>query len=157
MFKTQKKTDSTNNTIGVIYPKLSKLFLITSIIFIIWILFVAMGAFILEMGPNWAFLNLENWIIVWCVLTVIFIILGVIFCFQYTSKIDKKLELDKPEPEVLHDKRVYVYTYPTGAEGGIFSKTYISIDENNVLRLRGLMISQQKLWGKKEKNLFYEC
>ena len=152
MFKTQKKTDGTNNTLGVIYPKLSKLFLITSILFIIWILFVAMGAFILEMGPNWALLNLENWITTWCVLTVIFIILEVVFYFQYTSKVDKKLELDKHEPELLHDKRVYAYTYPTGAEGGIFSKTYISIDENSVLRLRGLMIPQQKLWDKKEKN-----
>ena len=152
MFKTQKKTDGTNNTLRVIYPKLSKLFLITSILFIIWILFVAMGAFILEMGPNWALLNLENWITAWCVLTVIFIILEVVFYFQYTSKVDKKLELDKPGPEFLHDKQVYVYTYPTGAEGGIFSKTYISIDENSVLRLRGLMIPQQKLWGKKEKN-----
>ena len=152
MFKTQKKTDGTNNTLGVICHKLSKLFLITSILFIIWILFVAMGAFILEMGPNWALLNLENWIIAWCVLTVIFIILEVVFYFQYTSKVDKKLELDKPEPEFLHDKRVYVYTYPIDVEGGIFSKTYISIDENSVLRLRGLMIPQQKLWGKKEKN-----
>ena len=152
MSKTQKKTDGTNITLGFIYPKLSKLFLITSIIFIIWILFVAMGAFILEMDPNWALLNLENWITAWYVLTVIFILLEVFFYFQYTSKVDKKLELDKPEPELLHDKRVYVYTYPTGAEGGIFSKTYISIDENNVLRLRGLMISQQKLWGKKQKN-----
>jgi hypothetical protein len=152
MFKTQKKTDGTNNTLRVIYPKLSKLFLITSILFIIWILFVAMGTFILEMGPNWALLNLENWIIAWCVLTVIFIILEVVFYFQYTSKIDKKLELDKPELEFLHDKRVHVYTYPTGAEGGIFSKTYISIDENSVLRLRGLMIPQQELGGKKEKN-----
>jgi len=50
MFKTQKKTDGTNSTLRVIYPKLSKLFLITSILFIIWILFVAMGAFILERG-----------------------------------------------------------------------------------------------------------
>ena len=152
MFKTQKKTDGTNNTLGVIYPKLSKLFLITSILFIIWILFVAMGAFILGMGPNWALLNLENWITAWCVLTVIFIILEVVFYFQYTSKADKKLELGKPEPEFLHDKQVYVYTYPTDVEGGIFSKTYISIDKNSVLRLRGLMIPQQKLWGKKEKN-----
>ncbi len=152
MFKTQKKTDGTNNTLRVIYPKLSKLFLITSILFIIWILFVAMGAFILEMGPNWALLNLENWITAWSVLTVIFILLEVVFYFQYTSKVDKKLELDKTESEVLHGKRVYVYTYPTGAEGGIFSKTYVSIDENSVLRLRGLMIPPQKLWDKKEKN-----
>ena len=152
MFKTQKRTDGTNNTLRVIYPKLSKLFLITSILFIIWILFVAMGAFILEMGPNWALLNLENWITAWSVLTVIFILLEVVFYFQYTSKVDKKLELDKTESEVLHGKRVYVYTYPTGAEGGIFSKTYVSIDENSVLRLRGLMIPPQKLWDKKEKN-----
>jgi len=152
MFKNQKKTDSTKNTLGVIYPKLSKLFLIISILLIIWILFVGMGAFILEMEPNWALLNLENWITVWSVLTVIFILLEVVFYFQYTSKVDKKLELDKTEQEVLHGKRVYVYTYPTGAEGGIFSKTYVSIDENSVLRLRGLMIPQQKLWGKKEKN-----
>ena len=152
MIKTQKKTDGINNTLGVIYPKLSKLFLIISILFIIWILFVAMGAFILEMPPNWAFLNLENWITAWCVLTVIFILLEIVFYFRYTSKIYKKLELDKPEPESLHGKRVYVYTYPSGAEGGIFSKTYISIDENSVLRLRGLMIPQQKLWDKKEKS-----
>ena len=152
MFKTQKKADGTGNKLVVMYPMLSKLFLITSILFIIWILFVAMGAFILEMGPNWALLNLENWITAWCVLTVIFIILEVVFYFQYTSKVDKKLELDKPGPEFLHDKRVYVYTYPIDSEGGIFSKTYISIDETSVLRLRGLMIPQQKLWGKKEKN-----
>jgi hypothetical protein len=152
MIKTQKKTDGTNNKLGVLYPKLSKLFLITSILFIIWILFVAMGAFILEMDPNWALLNLENWITAWYVLTVIFILLEVFFYFQYTSKVDKKLELDKPESEFLRDKRVYVYTYPSGAEGGIFSKTYISIDENSVLRLRGLMIPQHKLWDKKEKN-----
>ena len=151
MLKAQKKTDGTNITLRVLYPKLSKLFLITSILFIIWILFVAMGTFILEMGPNWALVNLENWITSWCVLAVIFIILEVVFYFQYTSKLEKKLELDKHEPEFLHDKRVYIYTYPIDTEGGIFSKTYISIDENSVLRLRGLMIPQQKAWGKKEK------
>ncbi len=152
MFKTQKKTDGTNNTLRVIYPKLSKLFLITSILFIIWILFVAMGAFILEMGPNWALLNLENWITAWCVLTVIFIILEVVFYFQYTSKVDKKLELEEPESEFLHDKRLYVYTNPAGTEGGIFSKTYISIDEDIVLRLRGLIIPPNEVWVRKEEN-----
>ena len=152
MIKIQKKTDGTNNTLEFKYHKLSKLFLIVSILFIIWILFVAIGTFILKMSPNWAFLNLENWITAWCVLTVIFILSEIFFYFQYTSKIDKKWEIDKPEPEFLSGKRVYVYTYPSGAEGGLFSKTYISIDENSVLSLRGLMISQQDLWGKEEKN-----
>jgi hypothetical protein len=152
MFKEQKKTKNPNNTYRIIYPKLSKLFLIISILFLIWILFVAMGALILKMPPNWALLNLENWIIVWSALTVIFIMVEVFFYFQYTSKVYKKLGMDKPELEFLDGKRVYIYTYPKGAEGGIFSKTYISIDENSVLRLRGLMIPQHKLWEKKEKN-----
>ena len=152
MFNTQKKTEDTNNNLRVIYPKLSKLFLIISILFLIWILFVAIGAFILKMSPNWALLNLENWIIIWSVLTVIFIILEVVFYFKYTTKFDEILEFDELETEFLHGKRVYVYTYPKGVEGGIFSKTYISIDENSVLRLRGLMIPQHKLWDKKEKN-----
>jgi len=152
MINKQKKTDGPNNTLRIIYPKLSKLLLITSILFIIWILFVAMGAFILEMDPNWALLNLENWINAWCLLTVIFILLEFFFYFQYASKVDKKLKTGKPEPEFLNGKRVYVYTYPPGEKGGIFSKTYISIDKNSVLRLRGLMIPQQKLWDKKEKS-----
>ena len=152
MFKAQKKTNNTNNTYRIIYPKLSKLFLTISILFLIWILFVAIGALFLKMPPNWALLNLENWIIVWSVLTVIFIMVEVFFYFQYTSKVYKKLEMNKPESEFLHGKRVYIYTYPKDAEGGIFSKTYISIDENSVLRLRGLIIPQHKLWEKKEKD-----
>ena len=152
MPKTQKKADGTGNKLVVMYPMLSKLFLITSILFIIWILFVAMGAFILEMGPNWALLNLENWITAWCVLTVIFIILEVVFYFQYTSKVDKRVESKEPESEFLHGKRLYVYTHPAGTEGGIFSKTYISIDENNVLRLRGLIVPPNEVWNKKEEN-----
>ncbi len=40
-------------------------------------------------------------------------------------------------------------TYPEGVEGGIFSKTYVGIDEHNVLRLRTLMVPPDELWSQK--------
>ena len=62
----------------------------------------------------------------------------------------KRMEKGKIEPEYINGKRVHVLTFPHGKEGGIFSKTYIQIDEDNVLRLRTLLIPPDELWGKKE-------
>jgi len=150
MSKTSKKADGTDNKLVIKYHMLSKIFIIISILFIVWISIVALGIFILELEPNWAFLNLENWIIAWCVMTVIFIMLEIIFYVQYTSKMNKIVESN--ESEFVHGKRLYVYTHPAGTEGGIFSKTYISIDENSVLRLREVIISPNEIWSEKEEN-----
>jgi hypothetical protein len=54
-------------------------------------------------------------------------------------------------PDYIHGKRLYIYTNPSDSKGGIYSKTYIKIDENNVLRIRNLMIPPDELWNKKEK------
>ena len=35
-------------------------------------------------------------------------------------------------------------------EGGIFSKTYIHINDKTILRLRTLMIPPEDLWGEKK-------
>jgi len=151
MSKTSKKADGADNKLVVKYQMLSKIFIIISILFIVWISFIALGIFILELEPNWAFLYLENWIISWCVLTLIFIILEVIFYVQFISKTNKRVEFKESESEFLHGKRLYVYTHPAGSEGGIFSKTYISIDENNVLNLRGVINSTKEAWTEKEE------
>jgi len=50
--------------------------------------------------------------------------------------------------EYINGKKIHIYTSPKGTEGGIFSKTYIEIDEHNLLRLRTLMIPPGELWGK---------
>jgi hypothetical protein len=54
------------------------------------------------------------------------------------------------KPEFIDGKYVHVFTYPKGIEGGIFSKTYIEIDTENVLRLRILIASPNELWSNKE-------
>jgi len=151
MLKVKKNLDNIDNKLLVLYTILIKIFLIISILFLIWIVFIAFGSFILEFQPNWAILDLKNWILIWCFLVVIFIILEIAFYIHYSSSIDKRIEFVETEPESIFGKRLYIYTFPIGAEGGIFSKTYIQIDKNSVLRLRNQIIPPNDLWNKEEK------
>ncbi len=130
------------------YSRLSKILLVITVLFSLWILFVALANIILKFEPAWAFFTLDVWIYVWCFVVCFFILLILIFFFHYSSVRKKRLEQEKPKPEFIDGKRLHIYTCPKGSEGGIFSKTYIKIDDNNILRLRTLMIPPNELWEK---------
>jgi hypothetical protein len=117
---------------------------------VIWIAIVYAGVAFLEYGQDWALLNLEGWTIAVSALFGIFIILELIFYVHYSSNKSKIAEKQKPKTEFINGKRLHVFTYPKGKEGGIFSKTYIEIDDKNILRLRSLMIPPEDLWSKKQ-------
>lgn len=137
--------------LGVGYSKWSKIFLVITVLFIIWVILIALRIYLFELDYNWALLSLNNWVYACCLLIGFFIILEVFFYLHYNIARDKRLIQEKPKPQFYRSKRLYHYTHPKGAEGGIYSKTYIKIDENSVLRLRALMVPPGALWGKKEK------
>ena len=130
------------------YSRIIKLLLLITIIFIICISMVFIGI-TLGSAHNWALFGIDTWIIAIIAIFGFFIILELIFYFHFYSVRNKAIELQKPKKEFIDGKRVYVFTYPKGKEGGIFSKTYIEIDNDNILRLRSLMIPPEDLWGKK--------
>jgi hypothetical protein len=130
------------------YSKLSKLFIFLSLFLLIWIIILFIGI-VFEYGHTWAALSFNGWILFVSILFVIFIILELVFYFHFSSVFEKRIKLEKPKPEFINGKKVYIFTYPEGMDGGIFSKTYIQIDENTVLRLRNLMIPPEDLWQKK--------
>ena len=138
------------NKLKARYSTLSKLFAVLAVLFIVWIVVIILGIYLLEQGYNWALLPLDSWIYLFCALIGFFVILEIIFYLRYNFAIKRRLVAEKSEPEFAQGKRLYVYTHPKGAEGGIYSKTYIKIDENGMLRLRDLMVPPQELWGKKE-------
>lgn len=154
-----EKIDIVKDKLGVRCSKLSKVFIFITILFIIWVVIIALRIYLFELDYNWALLSLNNWVYICCLLIGFFIILDVLFYFHYNAARDKRLiqEKDKrliqeqPKPRFYRSKRLYHYTHPKGTEGGIYSKTYIKIDENSVLRLRTLMTPLGPLWGKKEK------
>jgi len=132
------------------YSFWSKLFILVIILLIILLSIVFLGVYIFGYGPNWALLSLDAWIIVISILCVIFILLVLFFYYNFSSNVSKRIELETPKPEFIDGKKVYIFTFPKGSEGGVFSKTYIEIDKKNILRLRSLIVPPDELWGNKE-------
>jgi hypothetical protein len=149
--KNQELRESEKN-IGKRYSLLAKIFLLIVILLIIWVVIVLLGSLLLSYSYDWTGLSLDLWIIILCGLIGIFIIFELIFYFHYSSVQNKLMEKEKPKPEYIDSKRVHIFTFPVGMEGGIFSKTYIQIDEYNILRLRALMIPPEDLWKKKKNS-----
>ena len=131
------------------YSGLSKLFLVLGILLVLWVVIVFIGARILDYGYDWALLSVENWVLLTSIIIIIFILLIVIFFAHYYSIKRKLSSVKAPKVEFVSGKKVHVFTFPQGTEGGIFSKTYIEIDDENILRVRTLMITPDNLWNKK--------
>lgn len=151
MSETKKSLLNLENILKTRYSKLLKLFLVLALLLIVWVAVVALGIVFLELGPAWALVTLDVWVSVLIVLFVVLIIFEVIFYIHYCMVRNKRIEAERPKPEFIDGKRVHEYTYPKGVEGGIFSKTYVSIDGRSVLRLRTIMIPPGELWVKKEE------
>ena len=129
------------------YLKTSKIFFLITLIYILWIAIIILGTYTLGLGPKWAAFTIEQWVLSAIGLISVLLALQVVFILHYLILKRKKA---KPEQQLqyLQGKQVHNYTLPIGAKGGIFSKTYILIDDDRVLRIRYQMIPPQDLWGK---------
>jgi len=127
----------------------SKILFLCTIIYSLWIAFLIMSVYFLQFENKWAVLTIEQWILSAIVFISIAIGLEIIFLLYYILSRKKHIP---PEKQLifLEGKQVHNYTIPGNAKGGIFSKTYILIDEERILNLRYQMIPPKDLWGQKE-------
>lgn len=93
---------------------------------------------------GWALLTFSNWIIVTIIFIGIFIVLDLIFLFHPVFKQFIPLEEGGGKPEFIDGKRVYEYRYPEGEKEGVFSKTYIPVDDKTLVRVKTLLGSISK-------------
>jgi len=131
--------------------RVTKIFFLITILYSCWIILVVLGTYFLKLGYNWAGLTLEQWILSAIVLIGLILAIEIIVLLRYLLPRIKRLRPEKTKrKEYIQDKRVYRYTIPQDAKGGIFSKTYVLIDEDRVLNLRYQMIPPNDLWGQKQ-------
>jgi hypothetical protein len=132
--------------------KASKIFFLITVLFSCWIAVLILGTYFLQLGFNWAGLTIEQWILSAIILISVILAIEILLLLQYSIT---KLKHQRPEKtkqkEYIQGKRVFRYTLPLDAKGGIFSKTYILIDEKRVLNLRYQMIPPADLWGQKQE------
>ena len=134
------------------YLKVTKIFVLLTVIYSLWIALVFIGVYSLELGHTWAGLSINQWTWSAIILISVLIVLELLIILHYIVSGRKKHMQQEPpqEPIYLQGKQVHNYTLPIGAKGCIFSKTYILIDENRVLHLRYQMIPPQNLWRKQQ-------
>lgn len=126
------------------YSILLKIFALISVLLFLWAVVVFTAAWLLDYGYDWALFSVSDWFLIISLIIVFFVVVELIVFLRYRSMIYKK-----PKEEYISGRRVHVFTYPPDVEGGIFSKTYVEIDDKNILRLRTLMIPPEELWGGK--------
>jgi len=130
----------------------SKIFFLLTLLYSLWIVVVIIGVYFLRLGNRWAVLTTEQWMLSAIFLISIAIGLEVVLLIRYALSHRKPLEPDEPkkQKQYIQGKQVHNFTLPLNAKGGIFSKTYILIDEDRVLNLRCQMIPPNELWGQQQ-------
>jgi hypothetical protein len=132
------------------YLKISKIIILLAVIYLIWTVFHIISVYFLGFGNKWAALTMDQWIISSIILFSICIGLVLLFILHYYIIKKIRIEREKPKPIFYKGKRLYIHTLPDGSKGGIFSKTFVKIDEDKILSLRFQMIPPINLWGKTE-------
>jgi len=133
------------------YLKASKLLFLFTILYSLWVALVIMGAYFLQLENKWAVFTIGQWILSAIILISVVIALEIIFLLHNTLLRKKHLQPEQPkQPVYLQGKQVHNYTIPVDAKGGIFSKTFVMIDETRVLNLRYQMIPPNDLWKQKQ-------
>ena len=129
------------------YLLLTKIVFVLGMIVVLWAGLVFSGILFWGYSYDWAGFNLDTWLLIDSIILSILIITELALYFRYSNIEEKKIEIEKPKPEFINGRKVHAFTYPKGVDGGVFSKTYVELDEHNVLRLRALMVHPNELWG----------
>lgn len=142
-----KKQSSKGDNIFILLPKL---FLILTIVFIMWVIILVSGPLVGVLDPDWTGISASFWLLLISVLIGAFIVIDIVL---YASPVLKQEAiassgkyLEFPEVEHKKGKQVFEFTYPSGSKGGVFSKTYVSIDDGSVVRIRNQMIKKEEIW-----------
>ncbi len=132
------------------YLKITKIIILLAVIYLIWTVFHIISVYFLGLGNKWAALTMDQWILSSIILFSICIGLVLLFVLHHYIIKKRRIESEKPKPAFYKGKRLYIHTLPDRSKGGIFSKTFVKIDEDTILSLRFQMIPPINLWGKTE-------
>ena len=155
MLIAMKNSSSSSNKSLNILILLPKLFLIISVLLLMWIVILISGVSYLELDPDWAGISISTWLLVISVLFAVFIVIDIIMYMSPTifikGEIQEFVSTEPSSDEYLDGMKVYEYTYPKQKKGGLFSKTYIKVDNSTLIRVRNQMIPADLLWPNKAK------
>ena len=126
------------------------LMILLAVIVASWVGIVVIGVFYLGMANDWAGLSMEHWLLFGIGLLVIFIMITLII---HLLPIIQKMMIEnkiRKKPVLYKGKKVYEFTFPRGSDGGIYTRTYISVDDKDIINFRYQMVGSDELWKKND-------
>ncbi len=131
------------------YLRFSLIIFLLAIIFIIWIAILIGSIYYLGYGYKYAGLTMNQWIISITGIISFFVIVELIFIIHYHHIKQRATPKIHPKQRYFKGKRLHRYSLPSDAKGGLFSNTYVVIDDRNILNLRYQVLAPEKLWNPK--------
>jgi len=141
------------------YRRITLLLLVVAILFTIWTLAVIFAVFSLQLAGRWTLISPTYWVLADITIVALFLVVDALIFSRYRAKTHpsrpkaarvkkaRKAKAQKePASQMMKGRAVYTVTLPIGAKGGIFSKTFVAIDDSRVLQLRYQMIPPTSLW-----------
>ncbi|HEC86812.1 MAG TPA: hypothetical protein ENI49_02950 [Thermoplasmatales archaeon] len=125
---------------------IAKALFIISTLYLILLIAVILIVYYFGIGYKWIQalqISLPIALLMGIIIYAIFIIVILLLYASYRSAKKKVVE---SKDLVSREKPLYVYTYPEGARGGIFSRTIIKIDNNAEVNIRYQMVKPEELW-----------
>ena len=159
----EAESTGTDIRLRVKYRRITIFLLLIAILFTLWTAAIVLSVFTYQMDARWAVLTPTEWVIIDIALVAFFLLIDAAVYMRYRAKTrplhpkppkmkkPRKAKIEKPAaPPMIKGHEVYTVTLPMGAKGGIFSKTFVPIDDRRVLQLRYQMIPPTTLWPPKQ-------
>ena len=128
---------------------ITKILLVIPFILVIFVLSVIFATYYLKVGYTFVHslpVSFSTFCVIIDIIIAFFIILIILLHFDFKIRKKKLEEALKPKPVFYKGKRLYTFTYPEGARGGVFSKTIIEIDDKTAVNIRCQVIRPQQIW-----------
>lgn len=128
--------------------RILKLIIALSSIYMLFFLSLILMVYYLGIGYSvlrYLGISIDQATIAGCAIYVIFIILAVLLHLVYLRKKREMEEQMKPKPIFHQGKRLYIFTYPPGARGGVYAKTTVDIDNETAILIKQQILGPEDI------------
>lgn len=125
------------------YITWSVLLFFAGVIILLWNVLVVIGVYNLNLGYRWAILSMSEWMYAGWIIFSLFIMIELVFFAQYYKQLQNQMVPSSYDDLTFKGKKLLVYTFPSEAHGGVFSKTHVQVDKDTIVNIRVQLIREE--------------
>lgn len=129
--------------------RILKVLLMVSSAYMLFFLFMILTIYYLDIGydiTRLLQLSILQIVSLGCGMYLLFILIALMLHASYLRGRRRIEESMRPKPVFYRGKRLYTFTYPPGARGGVYAKTLMDVDDRTAILLRYRIVGPEEIW-----------